>query len=165
MAAPLFLESSVQLDMYRLDVNGASLGVLCVPSVDTARGCTAFPGNNNYAYPYDSSSPTVSIETDYLLDVIAKEMNPDPYSEPAALYAQALASRSFVQYYINNPPELGDPPDEPFNNSNKYQVFIPYQFEYSTPSAQQQIREAMVSGAYLAAAEDNPDKLAAKAVW
>ena len=92
-------------------------------------------------------------------------MSPNVYNEPAALQAQAIASRSLVHYYINNPPEDGYPEDDPFNNSSKYQVFIPYQFDRLALQEQHLITEAVASGHYIAYAIDNPDALAMKALF
>ncbi len=162
--APVLLAENVAIEMYQLDHNGASLEIPCA-SGDTYYGCTAFAGDSSYAYPYSTDKPNVSIETDYLLDVVAKEMSPDPYSEPAALHAQAIASRSLVNYYINNPPKDGTPPDDPLNNSSKYQVFIPYQFERLGNSGQQLVSTAVASGHYVASGIDNPQNLAAKTLF
>ncbi len=51
---------------------------------DTRYGCTAFPGENSeYPYPYSTNPATVSIEDDYLLDVVPREMG--TYYHPLAL--------------------------------------------------------------------------------
>ncbi|MCS6910450.1 MAG: SpoIID/LytB domain-containing protein [Anaerolineales bacterium] len=130
--------STVRLEMYVLVESGPGRGARQVPvesCTQTAAsrqrfGCTAYPGQPSYAYPYAQSiSATVAIETDYLLDVIASEMSPAVYGEAIATRAQAIASRSFVHYYIGNPPQAGSPPDLPLNNSTKYQVFVPFSFE------------------------------------
>ena len=163
-AVPVLLAENVAIEMYQLDHNGASLEIPCAFG-DTSYGCTAFTGDPSYAYSYPTSKPSVPIETDYLLDVVAQEMSPDPYGEPAALHAQAVASRSLVNYYINNPPENGVPPDDPFNNSSKYQVFIPYRFERFESDEQQQVSAAVASGYYIASAIDNPSHYAAKALF
>jgi hypothetical protein len=55
-------------------------------------------------------------------------MNPLVYSEPSALHAQAIASRSYAGWFINNAP--GD-----INNSSARQVFIPYKFDSLNPAA------------------------------
>jgi hypothetical protein len=164
IAAPLIQASSVEVEMFELNTNGSATVFPCL-SGNTNYGCTAFVNDPTHAYPYSTSKPNVSIETDYLLDVVAQEMSPDPYGEPAALHAQAVASRSLVNYYINNPPENGIPPDVPFNNSSKYQVFLPYRYEKLTTNEQQLVSDAVASGEYLAYAVDNPDALAAKALF
>ncbi len=164
IAAPLFQASSVEVEMFELNDNGSATIYPCLPG-NTHYGCTAFEDDSNYAYPYPSSKPSVPIESDYLLDVVAQEMSPDPYGEPAALHVQAVASRSLVNYYINNPPEDGVPPDDPFNNSSKYQVFIPYRFEKLLADEQQQVSAAVASGYYIASAIDNPSHYAAKALF
>lgn len=63
------------------------------------------------------------METDYLLDVVPQEIG--PYYHPIATQAQAIASRSFAYWHINASSTI--------NNSNDYQVFIPYRFEGVPP--------------------------------
>jgi hypothetical protein len=123
-ASPMRLQITVTIQMYVLNSNGESLGVLCSPS-STAYGCTAFVGTR--AYPYSSNPAIVQIEKDYLLDVVAQELSPEAYPHPIALRAQAVASRSYVNYYLNNPPTPA------FNNSTQYQVFLPHRFDQLTP--------------------------------
>ena len=164
IAVPQSLETHVDIEMFVLNSDGSRTDDYC-SSGNTNYGCTAFEDNPTYAYPYSTSKPSVPIETDYLLDVVAQEMSPNPYGEPVALHAQAIASRSLVNYYINNPPEDGIPVHDPFNNSNDYQVFLPYRYEQLATSEQQMVSNAVASGNYIAYAIDNPDNLAAKALF
>ncbi|MFZ0544212.1 MAG: hypothetical protein WAM60_02155 [Candidatus Promineifilaceae bacterium] len=77
----------VTVKMYRLvspdeaDPNqGIFAGEIYVPihictAQSTVYGCTAIENNSNYPYPYENDNPVlVSIETDYLLDVVSQEM-------------------------------------------------------------------------------------------
>ena len=77
------LFSDITVKMYVLKPgSGASTGELCRvddPSTpgnegDTRYGCTADPRR---PYPYPTNPATVSIEEDYLLDVVPREMGTD----------------------------------------------------------------------------------------
>ena len=126
-AAPLKLSFEINLQMFALNTDGSKTTQHCF-SGSLAYGCTALTSDPTHGYPYSSWTPTIPIETDYLLDVVAQEMSPEIYGEPEALEAQAIVSRSYVNYFIGNPPSV------PFNNSAQYQVFIPYRFEKLTPT-------------------------------
>jgi hypothetical protein len=67
----------------------------------------------------------VSIENNYLLDVIPQEMNPATF-HPNAVYAQAIAARTFAYYHIYYVSTI--------NNSTAFQVFVPYKFESLFPA-------------------------------
>lgn len=99
-------------------------------------GCTAFcnnpegeykencnQGTEVYPYPYSSNPVIAPVQTYYLLDVVSQEMSPSPswMPIPVALRAQAIAARSYgwYQYEFN----------KPVNNSNSFQVFVPYRFD------------------------------------
>lgn len=184
-AAPLSQANFVTVQMFQLNGNGSNTNIPCSADNNNLReyGCTFIPNNANYAYPYETySSPSVPFETDYLLDVVAQEMSPELYGSSAALEAQAIASRSLANYYINNPPEDGIPVDDPFNNSTKYQAFFPYRFEAlngnalvnnpSDPCAstnlngyQQQVCAAIASREYIASASPPGNQFAAKALF
>jgi len=119
-AYPFTPPSSVTVRMYRLDYpSGANTNVLC-SSGDTSYGCTAIPSAH---YPYADSLPTVSIENDYLLDVVPREMG--TYYHPTALQAQAIAARTYAYWHIDQGSTI--------NNSNQFQVFVPYYFESLPP--------------------------------
>ncbi len=170
------LAFTVNTKMYQLDPFGGSLGIQCqVDPPDTHFGCTAIANDNNHAYPYSSNPHNVIIENDYLLDVISQEMSPEVYPQPVALSAQFIAARSYVNYYINNPPA-------DFNNSTQFQAFIPYRFENLSPITfpdnsiepcgstnlngnQRYVCNAAASKSYIAQAVNNPNNLAAKALF
>jgi hypothetical protein len=114
---------SGELHMFKLDKNGGSLDIDCVPD-DTHYGCTAFcsdpdpypcaPGPNR-PYPYSSDQPAISYQNDYLLDVVAQETGPNSFDE-LAVNAVAIAARSFAYHHIAN--------EAPFDNStSSYQYF------------------------------------------
>lgn len=169
------LDTNITIKMFRLQDSGGTTTIPCeFNPPDTSFGCAFY----NFSYPYTSNPINIDVENDYLLDVIAQEMNPGSYPQPAALKAQAIASRSFAQYYINNPL---DPPHE-FNNSNDFQVFIPYRFENLTPFTipnnstqpcastnlnenQLAVCNAVAARLYIAQAANNTDNNAAKALF
>jgi hypothetical protein len=68
----------------------------------------------------------VEIETYYLLNVVSHEMDPRIWGDSAALEAQAITSRSYIGWHINNDAEL-------INNSSGFQVFVPYKFDSLNP--------------------------------
>ena len=175
MGAPLSQSNAVSVEMYELEQSGANTGEECYEG-NVNYGCTFITNNPNYAYPYgNDSSPSVAMETDYLLDVVAQEMSPELYGEATALEAQAVVSRSFANYYINNPPTVE------FNNSTQYQAFIPYRFEGlnsdESPNDvnhcastllngdQQKVCAAVASGDYIASASPSGNQFAAKALF
>lgn len=118
--------------MYWLTASGARREpyTLC-SSGDTRWGCTAFCNEPGYpcegsqirAYPYATNPATVSIETDYLLDVVPQEMG--TYFHATALEAQAIAARSYAYWHIHQGSTI--------NNSTQFQAFIPYKFESLNP--------------------------------
>ncbi len=117
--------ANITVRMYRLFSGGGSTGILC-SSNDTSYGCTAFVGDSSHAYPYGSNNPvTIPIETDYLLDVVPKEVSVEAF-HPTAIQAQAIAARSYAYWHIRQGSAI--------NNSNQFQVFVPYTFE-ALPSA------------------------------
>ena len=89
-------------------------------------GCTAVAGNADYSYPYDESRITISMEQDYLLDVIPQEMSPWQF-DIQALKAQAAAARSYAYHRDRFPLSSNEP--NWYNNSNSYQVFLPWKFD------------------------------------
>ncbi|MBC7226217.1 MAG: hypothetical protein H5T61_03170 [Thermoflexales bacterium] len=124
---------------------------------DTRYGCTEFdsgryPPEQVRPYPYPTNPAQVEIEGDYLLDVVPREMEPSYH--PLALRAQAIASRTYAycairaneggeDYWGNCRREI--------NNSNQFQVFIPYYFDRLSSAYQQAVQEAVneTEGLYL----------------
>lgn len=96
-------------------------------------GCTAFCNNFSDVctagptkpYPYSISSPSVPIESDYLLDVVSHEAFPGRLSA-VAVEANAIAARSFTYRHI----QINSTID---NSTNKH-VFVPYRFESLNPT-------------------------------
>lgn len=118
--------SNISLRVYRLETSGA---LWVNPSTGTPRlcstndiyyGCTAFVGNSSYPYPYRTNPVTIPIETDYLLDVVSKEVIVGAF-HPTAIQAQAIVARSYAYWHIRQGSAI--------NNSNQFQVFVPYAFE------------------------------------
>jgi hypothetical protein len=82
-------------------------------------------GDYSHPYPYGDTNPvTIPIESDYLLDVVPQEL--PTYYHPNALQAQAAAARSYAFWHINQGSNI--------NNSNEFQVFVPYRFESLPPA-------------------------------
>lgn len=119
---------------------------------DDTYGCTEVQnGGYWWSYPYPPD-PTYGagvysnpVETNYLPDVLSHEMDPHTYPNPQSEMAQAIASRTYVYYKINNNQQVtnfGNVPQAyqgpPFAN----QTDIPYSFavylnNLSTPTALQ----------------------------
>ena len=118
--------SNISLRVYRLELSGAlwvdpaTGGYHPCSTNDTFYGCTAFVGNSSYPYPYGTNPVTIPIETDYLLDVVPSEVSVEAF-HPTAIQAQAIAARSYAYWHINQGSTI--------NNSNQFQVFVPYAFE------------------------------------
>lgn len=121
--------SQISIRMYWLTASGARREpyTLCA-SGHTQWGCTAFcnepgypcEGSQTRAYPYATNPVTVPIETDYLLDVVPKEVSVEAF-HPAAIQAQAIAARSYAYWHIRQGSAI--------NNSTQFQVFVPYALE------------------------------------
>lgn len=117
--------TNITVRMYRLFGGGGSTGILC-SSNDTSYGCTAFVGDSSHAYPYGFNNPvTIPIETDYLLDVVPKEVSPEAF-HPTAIQAHAIAARSYAYWHLHQGSTI--------NNSTQFQAFVPYAFD-ALPSA------------------------------
>ncbi len=141
-AAPLSYIQPTQIPvrMYRLNLDGSLYKPnqtpfpCATPGNREYWGCTAFDqartkGNEVVVpYPYGATQrPQVAVESDYLPDVAAQEMEVDP-AHPLALQAQIIAARSYG-FYKNLTPGPGTPTPTPMDNSASNQVFIPYRFE------------------------------------
>jgi hypothetical protein len=125
--------------MYQLDAYGAPIQLCSAYNNNLARyGCTAYDGY--YSYPYASNPASVNIQIDYLLDVVAKEMGPS--NDLTAMYAQAIVSRSYAHWHIENSAAS-------INNSAGFQVFVPYAFDTLSSVDQQKIRDAVSPNYYL----------------
>jgi hypothetical protein len=132
-------EPYITVTMYTLDSWGNNTGGLCSEFPDRW-GCTAFCTNSDrcivndtgiYPYPYDTAMITVPVQTYYLLDVVSAEMNPAMVTEPQAVRAQAVASRSYVWYHIENTILSGAAAS--IDNSNGKQVFVPHLYDALFP--------------------------------
>ena len=65
----------------------------------------------------------MSIENDYLLDVVPQEL--PTYYHATAMQAQAIAARTYAYWHIDQGSTI--------NNSTSFQAFIPYKFESLPP--------------------------------
>jgi hypothetical protein len=157
------IPENITVEMYTLTREGAIDGSqeepLCmlggdgIPA-DLRRGCTAF-NQEDYPdpadqrpYPYDANPATTSIEDDYLLDVVPQEMGPAAY-HPTAIHAQAGAARTYAYCAIHAWDEYAQESDyywagclREINNSNGFQVFVPFYFDTLSINHQQTIQDA-----------------------
>jgi hypothetical protein len=154
---PYVMPTEITVRMFKLTASGASTGQPCLPG-DTAFGCG--PGGNA-PYPYLTSTITVSLQNDYLLDVVPQEMG--LFYHPNALQAQAVAARTYALNNILNKRAI--------NNSISFQAFIPGKFESLGPPPdnidaacastnlsrnQRQVCDAVLPVEYLTVIEDLP---------
>ncbi len=133
-------EPYVTVTMHILDDNGGIDDQLCELN-DMRWGCTAFCTNSEqctasdtgiHPYPYGNEQTiTVPVQTYYLLNVVSQEMNPAMVTEPQAVRAQAVASRSYVWYHIENTILSGAAAS--IDNSNGKQVFVPHRYDALFP--------------------------------
>lgn len=83
--------STVSVQVYELNSDGESTGVLCLPG-SKRWGCTAYctdiPGKCNISrqegYPYTNGTIATPIQTYCLLKTLSQEMSPAKYPEAAA---------------------------------------------------------------------------------
>jgi len=124
--------------MYVLKQNGGidwTQEITLCQTADTRYGCTAFdrdhyPPDQVVPYPYATNPATVSIEDDYLLDVVAREMG--TYYHPLALRAQAVVARTYAYCAMRaneGTEDFWGNCRKEINNSNEFQVFVPWYFE------------------------------------
>lgn len=145
--------TEIQIRMYHLDpATGEKINILCNTG-DTAYGCTAYTGNSNYSYPFDSSTVTVNMESDerdgyeqgYVYNVTPHELGITTGSQGnkplSSVQAQAIASRSFAGYYASRSTTI--------NNSTQYQVYISFTYEKLNTAQQQRVKAAVSEVLYL----------------
>ena len=121
---------------------------------DTRWGCTAYPNDESLAYPYSANPATVSVEADYLLDVVPREMGTTHHHD-LALRVQAIAARTYAycaiyaweQQAAGNTTYWGNCLKE-INNSNTFQVFVPYYFDTLSTTDQTRIQDAVAGVLY-----------------
>lgn len=144
--------TQITLQMFRLD---PATGAKYQPEEWCSNGnihwgCTAVPNDPQYAYPFSSNPVTVDIDGNdpgdpqhgidynrYLRDVTPVEVaiavasrNNKPLS---TVKAQAIATRTYTYFHHG----------QIINNSNQYQVFVPYSFDRLTLPQQQRVNEAV----------------------
>lgn len=128
----------VVVTMYPLLLGGApdpnAVPLECISGGSDYRyGCTAYcrtevspvgtpcTQSRKEPYPYNSNPVLVSIENDYLLDVVPAETSPSQGFRLTMLKAQAIAARSYAYFFEDNNLDL--------ENHANHQTFIPYQFD------------------------------------
>jgi hypothetical protein len=139
---PYTPEAFIPVEMFALNKDGAARKAFSCGQENSQLyyGCTAFCRDDDpeadrkchkeriLPYPYESDpAPRVSVENDYLPDVLSQEMGPS--YENSALRAGAIVMRSFgLQQFeeLNFQGLL-------LNNSTRYQTFIPYRFNTFNP--------------------------------
>lgn len=115
------LPTLITVKMFQLsEADSSSLGIQCSAANGNLRayGCS-WDGNINY--PYTTNPITISIEDDYLLDVVPRELNPEQGYARVAIQAQAIAARTYAYNKIAAGLEI--------NNSTANQVFVPFYFD------------------------------------
>jgi len=122
---------------------------------DTRYGCTAYAGDETFRYPYLTNPATVSLEADYLLDVVPREMGPIDHHD-LALQAQAIAARSYAYCAIRSSQGLASWGDcnREINNSNSFQVFVPYYFDTLSADDQTRTQNAVAYLLYMQGSAD-----------
>ena len=144
-ASPLNQSSTVTLNMYVLVFpNGARDpdNRLCNMNSITRQswGCTFYPNNPTREYPFSSNTITIGLETHtlngvqqgYLHNVIPQEL--DPGHAASSVKAQAIASRTYAYWQIG--------PGNTLNNSNQFQVYIPYRYDALSAAHKTRIGQA-----------------------
>lgn len=136
--------ATVVIRMRRLLPGGIDAGTGDCAVGDSSFGCT-YSYSAFGSYPYATNPAVVDIENDYLRDVVSMEMDPADYNHSdATLSVQAIASRSYTHWHIENNPGA-------IVNSNAFQVFVPYKFESLSSNAQQRLLNAIAEPYYLSA--------------
>jgi len=142
--------------MYHLNNDGSMAPgrTLCrIADKDNAFGCVEKTEVNGtyFYYPYDSNpmplaydadlsipAQIIDVETDYLPDVLSREMDPHSYPNLEPQRAQAVAARSFADFnFRSQKDEKGE--YGYLDNSTEDQAFVPYAFEYYINTEQQDV--------------------------
>jgi len=117
---------------------------------DTRYGCTAYAEDEAFRYPYQDNPATVDLEADYLLDVVPRELGPSSHHD-LALQTQAVAARSYAYCairFMQGFDSWGNC-DREINNSNSFQVFIPYYWNTLSANDQVRIQNAVANTLYM----------------
>jgi hypothetical protein len=142
------MPSTVTLNMYVLTYPGGARDPenrLCNANSMTRRsfGCTFYPNDLSYEYPFDTNTITIDIEDymqngiqqGYLRNVVPQEL--DPGHVGSSVRAQAIAARTFAYWKIGSVGTL--------NNSTQFQAYIPYRYD-ALSAAQKSIVDQAVAG-------------------
>lgn len=119
---------TITIQIYRLEADGSlwldpvtRRPYLCISGA-SFYGCSSL---QQESYPYPTNPATIPIETDYLLDVVSAESMVSAM-HATAMQAQAIAARTYAYWHIQRGSII--------NNSNEFQVFVPYAFERLNPA-------------------------------
>ncbi len=150
--------TQIKLNMFALQRGGVSTGSPCVVG-DIRYGCTYFeegtPKESILPYPFDSSFPTLNIESQtvnnteqgYLYNVVTQELGPS--MPPASVRAQAIAARTYAYSLIEDGSQM--------NNSTQFQAYIPYKYAVLSDNEKLVINQAVAGSVYLSLPNDtNP---------
>ncbi len=123
---------TITVDMYVLfEDTGAKDGNKRCLSYPTSYGCTYYPDDSSYEYPFNANTITISMESDtttatdnsqqgYLHNVVSQEMTE---GSPLSSYtAQAIAARTYAYHQTSGGTVTID-------NSAGKQVYLPYRYE------------------------------------
>ncbi len=149
--------TQVTLQMFELSGIGENTFRPCTSTNESKWGCTAYCDNGSVcttydltkAYPWPSSTVTVQIDGSspinrYLRDVVAQEMSPTIFRQ-SALTAQAIAARTYAYWHVR----IDDIQPGTINNSNAYQIFIPYRYDTFSASERGKIDTALQQRLYM----------------
>ena len=131
-------QPEISVKYWHLDPNSGArieppIACLDFTPTDFAYGCTQ---TTEKFYPYPANPWNVSLENDYLLNTVAKEMpaiagnTGEDYPNLPALSAQAVAARSFA-YYFHSQNFLMWNTSFASEGAGNMQVTVPYAFEYA----------------------------------
>lgn len=134
---------TIEITMYRLSNNGSILPSEDKCGVqDISYGCTAKQDGTGSPYPFGTENPvTLKLESDnrngkeqgYIHNVTAHELGIHTGSQGnksfASIQAQAIAVRSYVYQRHANSHPVSQGGYGPINNSNQFQVYLPYFYD------------------------------------
>ena len=174
---------NVKLIMYQLNPGSGSIAVnsetgkpvLCAkddPDIAQSYGCTAISEGANRTPPYPFISSTITISIDgvdgpdnnlyaypYLWDVASQELDMNGSQgnkPPSAVKAQLIAARTYIYQRMTYINQYGTP-----NNSNQFQVFLPYHYTSTLTSAQQNRVRTEATDRFYLSRDGNSDPIEA----
>ncbi len=115
----------ITVEMFDLNDSGNPVELCSVANENLKTyGCSF---DTTREYPYRDAQGrvvnpiTISIDDDYLLDVVPRELDPEQGFHPVAVHAQGIAARSYAYWKLRQ--------GQTINNSALFQVFVPYVFD------------------------------------